>query len=324
MSEPRKFSLAVDAQNKATEIKLWQFDRPHMRAFHYAWLSFFLAFTGWFALAPLVPIVRVSLNLCENGNWDDFDTPRECICGVACKTAIGTANTVSVAGTIGMRLLVGAWAETYGPRFSQMFMVCVFSIPLALSGAATNAMGFQAVRFFIGGMGATFVITQFWTSVMFSKNVVGTANATTAGWGNLGGGFTQVFMPWVLSWFLGFGYDLSWRLAVLVPAALLMLVGILLYMTSDDVPEGTYKDLYASGERKKQNGLAVFITAAKDPRIWAHFILYGGARRARPSRAERAAAALRPATRAPARLPLTCSRPPAAPAAQAASARSSQ
>lgn len=111
---------------------------------------------------------------------------------------------------------------------------------------------------------------------MFSKNVVGTANATTAGWGNLGGGFTQVFMPWVMSWFMSYGYDQAWRAAVVIPAAMLFFVGTVTYLFSDDVPEGTYKALYASGERKKQNGLKVFMTGAIDPRVWLLFIAYGG------------------------------------------------
>ncbi|CAE7307129.1 NRT2.1, partial [Symbiodinium necroappetens] len=46
--------------------------------------------------------------------------------------------------------------------------------------------------------GATFVTNQFWCSLMFAPNVVGTANATAAGWGNLGGGVTQIFMMSVL------------------------------------------------------------------------------------------------------------------------------
>jgi NNP family nitrate/nitrite transporter-like MFS transporter len=111
---------------------------------------------------------------------------------------------------------------------------------------------------------------------MFSKNVVGTANATTAGWGNLGGGFTQIFMPWVMSWFMSYGYDQAWRAAVVIPAAMLFFVGAMVYLFSDDLPEGTYKALYASGERKKQNGWKVFLDGAKDPRVWLLFIAYGG------------------------------------------------
>ena len=53
-------------------------------------------------------------------------------------------------------------------------------------------------RFFIGCAGATFVTNQFWCSLMFAPNVVGTANATAAGRGNLGGGVTQIFMMSVL------------------------------------------------------------------------------------------------------------------------------
>jgi NNP family nitrate/nitrite transporter-like MFS transporter len=35
---------------------------------------------------------------------------------------------------------------------------------------------------------------QYWTNRMFTKEVGGTANALVDGWGNLGGGVTQLVM----------------------------------------------------------------------------------------------------------------------------------
>ncbi|KAJ1628189.1 hypothetical protein T492DRAFT_614987, partial [Pavlovales sp. CCMP2436] len=65
-----KFKLPVDKENKATVLRLYDFSRPHMRAFHFNWLAFFFSFFAWFAINPLVPYVRVSIGLCSNGGWD--------------------------------------------------------------------------------------------------------------------------------------------------------------------------------------------------------------------------------------------------------------
>ena len=40
---------------------------------------------------------------------------------------------------------------------------------------------------------------QVWCTQMHSKSVVGLANATSAGWGNMGGGVTNLVMPFVFS-----------------------------------------------------------------------------------------------------------------------------
>ena len=82
------------------------------------------------------------------------------------------------------------------------------------------------IRFFTGCVGATFVTNQFWCSLMFAPNVVGTANATAAGWGNLGGGVTQIFMMSVLFTPMvnaGLDHDTAWRVAMLVPAVVFLL-----------------------------------------------------------------------------------------------------
>ena len=55
----QKYHVAVDSNqdDKATEIRLKSFARPHMRAFHCSWMGFFMAFFIWFAIAPLMPEV---------------------------------------------------------------------------------------------------------------------------------------------------------------------------------------------------------------------------------------------------------------------------
>ena len=87
--------------------------------------------------------------------------------------------------------------------------------------------------------GATFVTNQFWCSLMFSPNVVGTANATAAGWGNLGGGVTQMFMisalfnPNVSS---GMPANTAWRIAMIVPAVLFLICAATMKLLCWDTP----------------------------------------------------------------------------------------
>ena len=50
----------------------------------------------------------------------------------------------------------------------------------------TDSATFIITRCAIGFALACFVCCQFWSSCMFSPNVVGTANAFAGGWGNAG------------------------------------------------------------------------------------------------------------------------------------------
>jgi NNP family nitrate/nitrite transporter-like MFS transporter len=195
---------------KATNIKLLNFSSVHMRAFHFTWFAFFLCFFGWFAFPAL-------------SKWviDDL--------GIT-KSQFVTTSQWAVGSTILVRLIIGWLCDKIGPRKAYSAILILGAIPVFLSAFVQNYEQLLLVRVFVGAIGASFVITQFHTSLMFAPNVVGTANATTAGWGNLGGGVTQQVMPLML---LGFAFfmpeEIAWRYAMAVPSFLMVFVGISYY-----------------------------------------------------------------------------------------------
>ena len=130
--------------------------------------------------------------------------------------------------TIVARLVVGWLCDRIGPRITYSTLLIVGSIPVMTIGLANSYESFLLFRLAIGVIGASFVITQYHTSVMFAPNVVGTANATTAGWGNLGGGVTQMAMPLVLGVVVALGATdvIGWRIAMVLPGVALFLMGI--------------------------------------------------------------------------------------------------
>jgi len=244
--------------SKANRINLFSVKTPQMRAFHLTWFAFFLAFFGWFGIAPLMPLVREDLLLT--------------------KAQIGNTIIASVAITIVARLAIGWLCDRIGPRYAYSGLLVIGSIPVMCIGLAQSYETFLLFRLAIGVIGASFVITQYHTSVMFSSNVVGTANATTAGWGNLGGGVTQMLMPLVLTGVLmfGVGETLGWRLAMIVPGVALFLVGVAYFFLTQDAPLGNYKELRAKGLMPQASQVpGTFLMAARDYRVWALFIIYG-------------------------------------------------
>jgi NNP family nitrate/nitrite transporter-like MFS transporter len=245
---------------KAARIQLFSFSTPQMRAFHLSWMAFFVCFFAWFAVAPLMPVIKKEFGL----------TPDQ----------IANINIAAVGITILVRLLIGPLCDKYGPRLVYTALLAVGAIPVIGIALATTYPAFLIFRLLIGGIGASFVVTQYHTSVMFAPNVVGTANATSAGWGNAGGGVTQTLMPWVLAAFLGAGLaqSMAWRVSMLVPGALMVLVALAYFRYTQDCPQGNYKEMLANGivpEAGKKGGWAVFKAASANYRVWMLFITYG-------------------------------------------------
>lgn len=231
-----------------------------MKAFHMTWMAFFLCFFGWFGIAPLMVIVRDELHLT--------------------KGEIGNIMIASVSITIFARVLIGYLCDRVGPRIMYSALLILGAFPVMLIGLSNDYTSFLLFRLAIGVIGASFVVTQFHTSAMFAPNIIGTANAVTAGWGNLGGGVTQLVMPLIFAGFVGLGYSngASWRLAMVVPGVALLIMGILYFVYTTDTPEGNLAELKKKDPNftlKKQQSQVSFTEILKDYRVWVLAFCYG-------------------------------------------------
>ena len=246
--------------NKADSIKLFSISTPQMRAFHLTWMAFFVCFFAWFACAPLMPVIKGEFHL-----------------SVA---QIANINIAAVAITILVRLLVGPLCDTFGPRKTYTGLLLIGAIPVIGVAFAHSYESFLIFRLGIGAAGASFVITQYHTSVMFAPKVVGTANAAAAGWGNAGGGAAQALMPLLMAAMIMLGVDnaLGWRAALLVPGVLMVVMAALYWRYTQDCPQGNFSELRAAGvtiEGGKKGGWASFKLAAANYRVWLLFVTYG-------------------------------------------------
>ncbi|NLR61426.1 NarK family nitrate/nitrite MFS transporter [Chitinophaga polysaccharea] len=234
------------------KIKLFSLNTIQMRTFHITWLMFFVCFFGWFGLAPLMPTIRTDLGLS--------------------KAQVGNIIIASVSGTIIARLIIGRLCDTWGPRKTAIRLLLVGSIPVFLVGLSRDYTSFLLFRLAISVIGGSFVITQFHTSLMFAPAIKGTANAITGGWGNLGGGVTNMVMPVIFAAIVGFGYSnaSAWRYAMIVPGLMMLGVAWLYYRFTKDTPNGNFDEI---GHHRKNEKTDWSILA--DWRIWALTLAYG-------------------------------------------------
>ena len=201
-------------------------------AFHTSWFGFFSSFYSTFAAAALYPYIQPDINI-SGPEW-------------------ASSGDAAVGGTIFFRLVMGWICEKFGAR-RGLGLLLLLTSPCCIIMMFCNSPGlFILLRCCIGFGLATFVACQTWCAQMFSKKVVGIANATAAGWGNLGGGVTNLTMPYVfliMSSFVGNNDSAAWRLSYFVPFAF-HIAGGLGCLSARDLPDGNYAELEKVGAKQ--------------------------------------------------------------------------
>lgn len=242
---------------RATTLKLTDLKSMPIRTFWITSIAFFICFFAWFGIVPFMPNVVKDLGLTPDQKWNSI--------------------ILAVTGTVFARLLIGKLCDKYGPRLCYTYLLILGAIPVIFIGFVQTPMQFLICRLFIGFIGASFVITQFHTSIMFAPNIVGTANATSAGWGNLGGGANRLGMPLIAATVVSFGVadEIAWRYSMIIAGIIAMLMGLVYYFFTQDTPEGNFAQLKEEGKMptlKKDE--APFLLVLKDYRVWILFIVY--------------------------------------------------
>ena len=121
-----------------------------------------------------------------------------------------------------------------------------------MAGAVTNAKGLLALRFFVGILGGSFVPCQVWSTGFFDKNVVGTSNAFTAGFGNSGGGITYFLMPAIFDSLVSRQHltpHVAWRVAFVVPFIVIVAVTITFLLVCPDTPTGKWSERHLAAQQ---------------------------------------------------------------------------
>ncbi|EGZ09280.1 hypothetical protein PHYSODRAFT_305977 [Phytophthora sojae] len=237
----KSYDLPVDHKqfDRATAIKPSSMLRPHMRIFYLSWMSGIMGFIGWYAIPPLMPVIKTQLGLTDG--------------------EVLNSDIASTASTIFSRIASGPLLDRYGPQVVQSSVLWFGAIPIICAAFVNSTTSLLIVRFFIGLVGCVFVSSQYWTTITFARNVAGTANAITGGLGLSGIGFAFLVLPFVYEAITLGGHvsdDLGWRITIALPAVLMIIMGTVIRFTVDSCPTGDFQELMNTKRQAEQSGRA--------------------------------------------------------------------
>ena len=204
---------------RSDTLNLFSF-RGKIRILHLTWVAFFISFFAWFSHAPLLMAISDSLGLT--------------------KEQVKTLLILNVALTIPARIVIGMLTDRYGPRLTYSLLLVVGSIPCFVFALADNFLQAAIARFFLGFIGAGFVVGIRMVSEWFPARQLGTAEGIYGGWGNFGSAAAAMTLPTVALLFGGgaFGVE-GWRYAIGLTGAIALMYSFVYYNSVTDTPKGS-------------------------------------------------------------------------------------
>ncbi len=197
------------------KINLFSF-KGNTKILHLSWMAFFITFVVWFNHAPLALAISDSLGLT--------------------RSQLKTLLILNVALAIPARVLVGMLTDRYGPRKTYSALLATCSIPCFMYAMADTFTQAAVARFFLGAIGAGFVIGIRMVSEWFPARQLGTAEGIYGGWGNFGSAAAAMALP---SLALLFGGDDGWRYAIGLTGLLSLVFSVVYYLNVTDTPKGS-------------------------------------------------------------------------------------
>ncbi len=188
----------------------------NIKILHMTWIAFFISFVVWFNHAPLMLLIADSLQMS--------------------KAQIKTVLILNVALTIPSRIAIGILVDKFGPKKTYSTLLALGSIPCFLFAFANSFEQLALARFFMGFVGAGFVIGIRMVGEWFPAKQVGVAEGIYGGWGNFGSAAAAMSLPTVA---LLFGGENGWRYAIACTGVLALIYSVVYFFSVTDTPKGS-------------------------------------------------------------------------------------
>ncbi|WP_198263600.1 NarK family nitrate/nitrite MFS transporter [sulfur-oxidizing endosymbiont of Gigantopelta aegis] len=183
---------------------------------HLTWLAFFISFMVWFNHAPLLIVIKETMELTSE--------------------QIKTLLILNVALTIPARIIIGMLVDRFGPKRTFATLLSIGSIPCFMFAFADTFEQLALSRFLLGFVGAGFVIGIRMMGEWFPAKQVGVAEGIYGGWGNFGSAAAAMSLPTIA---LLFGGDEGWRYAVALTGVIALVYAVIYFFSVSDTPKGS-------------------------------------------------------------------------------------